>query len=143
MTAKHLLLAMLVGVVSIILGVAGFILYPWELFTTVPHEWPVSKELHRGDALLSRIEVCKYTTRTADIMLLWVGVTDAGDPYVRVLPTTSGSLPEGCEEAVFHVTDVPLNVPAGRYRVKSVMRYDLGLTRVEYSFMSSEFRVLP
>jgi hypothetical protein len=134
---------MFVGVLAIVVAVAGYILYPWDLFTTTPQEWPVVKELHRGDALTSKIHACKYTPRTADIMLLWMGVTDSGELYVRVLPTTSGSLPEGCKTAVFHVTDVPLNVPPGRYRVKSVMRYDLGLTRVEYPFMSGEFRVLP
>lgn len=142
---KGIVLIMVLSALLIVASVTTFILWPHKLFTTNPAVWPVrhAEGLHRGDAILTKIEVCKYTQRTAEIMLLWVGVTDDGEPYVRVLSTTSGSLPEGCKTAVFHVTDVPASVPSGTYRVKSVMRYDMGLMRVEHPFVTEPFRVLP
>lgn len=134
---------MIASILAIIIGVGAYIAWPHKLFETIPPIWVVQDEVHRGDALTTKLKVCKHTSRTAEIMLLWFGVADTGESYVRVLPTTSGSLPEGCKVSLFHVTDIPLNVPPGRYRVRSVMRYDLGLTRVEHSFVTEEFRVLP
>lgn len=142
---KWLVLTFIGGLLLIAVGVVSFVAYPHKLFTTEPAIWKVehAEGLHRGEALRSKLLVCKYTPRTADIMLLWAGVTDSGDVYVRVLPTTSGSLPQGCRTAVFHIVDIPQSVPSGRYRVTSVMRYDMGLTVVEHGFSTEEFRVLP
>ena len=147
--STKLLVAFFAVVGALLSSVIVYAVYPHVMFTTKPEPWPVqhAEGLRPGiDAVVSTLsETCKYTNRTAEIRILLVGATQDGVGYVRILPTTSGSLPEGCRNmpTMYHIVDLPQSVPPGTYHLNVVFEYDIGVALVESKHSTVNFRVLP
>jgi len=148
---EKIMLRLVVGTAFVTLLILActvwYAFYPHVMFTTIPEPWPVqhAEGLRAGvDAVVSTLdETCKYTTRSAEIRILLVGATDEGKAYVRILPTTSGSLPKGCRKQPtdYHIVDLPGSIPPGTYKLNVVFEYDLGVTLVESVHSTVPFKV--
>lgn len=110
---------LLLGLMVTGLSVLLFQLYgPVDpLFEVKQSPWLVVNDPSPGNGVYSEIDFCKFRDTPTTIHRMLVGETRGGKTVVMVASTVGGLLPAGCRKVTVQVIDLPIDLPAGRYKV--------------------------
>jgi hypothetical protein len=113
-------------------------LYPYKIVDYKNLPFPImneNKEVKRGERLRYKIEACKYTNQVPDLVKFFID----GVSYETL--RTVGVVKKGCNTIISDAY-VPKAIPAGAYRLSTVVRYKVNPIRtIEFINITEEFIV--
>jgi len=92
-----------------VLLVLFWVLFPYKPLSINNHPYPViTKEVKKGDALLFKMDYCKYTDKKATVTRRFI------DGLLYVMPDITAVNEAGCRKQLIS-EEIPQNLPAGEY----------------------------
>ena len=92
-----------------VLLVLFWVLFPYKPLSINNHPYPViTKEVKKGDALLFKMDYCKYTDKKATVTRRFI------DSLLYVMPDITAVNEMGCRRQLVS-EEIPQNLPAGEY----------------------------
>ena len=108
------------------------------IFDIKQSPWPVINHTSPGHGVYSEIDFCKATDQPTTIHHMLVGEAKNGNSVVVVASTAGGLLPAGCRKVTVKVFDLPVDLPAGHYKVLIHLTYRVSPLREHTEMFETE-----
>jgi len=120
-----------------VLLVLFWVLFPYKPLSINNHPYPViTKEVKKGDALLFKMDYCKFTDKKATVTRRFT------DSLLYVMPDITAVNEAGCRKQLIS-EEIPQNLPAGEYIMDFYYTYKVNPIReVTVHARTQKFQVI-